>query len=118
VPEMRWLRTEWMKPVDLSFHPDIEGSGEGLQMQFLRALRTDGQLFQVNCPTNSPDCNPETMRIFLDTMLDSPALPPYTDSDGNTFSEQMSLDSYENTGNWIEENEHASTQRGRTPHPA
>jgi hypothetical protein len=91
--ELRWLRTEWMKPV-------IVGTR---RFQFLRALRSDGQLFEVHSEVGLWT-TPTTLRARLDAMLNDPPLPSVLDEEtGEWRSRLVRPDFGKGTGDWVEE---------------
>jgi hypothetical protein len=100
---LRWLRTEWMEPVPFLRQRDESGKPELGEMQFLRALRSDGQMFEAHGEVG-PLTTPESLRRHLDTMLNHPALPPLIDEEtGEEMSRQVALDFGKGAGNWVEE---------------
>jgi hypothetical protein len=100
---LRWLRTEWMTPVPFLKQRDESGKAELGEMQFLRAVRSDGQMFEVHGEVG-PLTTPESLRRHLDSMLHDPAMPPYVDEEtGEQHSAQVHPDFGKGEGNWIEE---------------
>jgi hypothetical protein len=91
--ELRWLRIEWMKPVTVDTH----------RFQFLRALRSDGQLFEVHSEVGLWT-TPTTLRARLDAMLNDPPLPSVLDEEtGEWRSRLVRPDFGKGTGDWVEE---------------
>jgi len=91
-----------MKPVVLA---RIDGLGrtEHVEMQFLRAVRGDGQMFEVHGEVG-PLTTPESLRRHLDSMLHDPGLPPLVDEEtGEQVDGRVPLDFGKGTGNWVEE---------------
>ena len=102
--EFHWLRTEWMKPVP-RWDRDDAGKLKKYAVQFLRAVRSDGQMFGV-WDDIGPQTTPEILRTRLDTMLDSPALPSTFDEENGTWNNpQVNLDFGKGRGGWVEEPE-------------
>jgi hypothetical protein len=101
---LRWLRTEWMKPVP-RWERDDTGHLKKYAVQFLRAVRSDGQMFVV-WDDVGPQTTPEILRARLDTMLDSPELPPTFDEENGTWNSPLvNLDFSKGREGWVEEPE-------------
>lgn len=103
--KFHWLRTEWMRPVP---RWDQEDSGHWKKgtVQFLRAVRSDGQMFVVWGDDADPETTPETLRQRLDTMLDTPALDPSYDEETGTWNTPLvNVDFGKGRDGWVEEPE-------------
>lgn len=100
--ELRWLRTELMKPFH-RWQEDEEGNSKEYCIQFLRAIRSDGQMFVV-WDQVGPKTTPEILRSRLDAMLDSPPLEPRFDEETGTWTNSLvPLDYGKGRSGWVEE---------------
>jgi hypothetical protein len=92
-----------MKPVGFLKQRNANGEFEYGQMQFLRAVRSDGHIFVAHAEVG-PTVTPEWLRGRLDTMLHEPArLALVDESSGDGLSPLVDADFGKGTGNWVEE---------------
>jgi len=102
--DMRWLRMEWVKPFPIE-RDDGYGGKIKVGVQMLRALRSDGQLFEVHVEVNEVpfDLTVKQLRLTLDAMLDNPALPPSLDEEsGLPMTRKVHSETFKGQGNWFE----------------
>lgn len=97
---LRWLRTQWMKPVPGVRVIDESGTEEDCEVQFMRALRSDGQMFEVHADVG-PIATPKNFRERLDIMLNDPALPYIANAEAETRKRYVQM--FKGNDGWIEE---------------
>jgi hypothetical protein len=97
--KLHWLRTQWMDPVP-SVRVDESGTEEHFEVQFLRALRSDGQMFEVHADVG-PIATPKNFRERLGGMLNDPALPYVANADDETRKQYVQM--FKGSAGWIEE---------------
>lgn len=89
-----------MKPVPGVRVIDESGTEEHCEVQYLRALRSDGQMFEVHADVG-PIATPKNFRKRLDGMLNDPALPYITNADDETRKQYIQM--FKGNAEWIEE---------------
>jgi hypothetical protein len=108
---MKWMRHEFMRPVE---HKDPETGEYVGHAFFLRALRNDGQMFETHHldPMWRFADDRQRARLllaihaylatFMNTLIDDPAMPPQTAEDGEVYVPQVHPGAFAGTGDWIE----------------
>lgn len=99
----RWLRTN-MREVKTKLDTEdasYEETFEGVPMMYLRALRSDGQMFMSYAPVGSDDAKPEKLRNYIDSMLNDPALSGVVNAD--EMERNILTDRYKGLPDWTEE---------------
>ncbi len=105
--DMRWLRTEWVKPFPVE-RDDRYGGKIKVGVQMLRAVRSDGQMFEVHAEVEDVPfgIKVKQLRLALDAMLNDPALPPDIDEEsGLPMTRQVYPETFKCMGTWVEDEE-------------
>lgn len=93
--KLRWLRT---KLLENQANPT---AADGPSLNYMRALRSDGQPFMAWGKANDPATTPESLRAILDGMLDDPALSFVEHADEKMRKKYCSM--FKGEKGWIEE---------------